>query len=45
MIAVFWDFYPFLAKKLAFFSKKNNVMITIFAKTSFVLHQKRQYFR
>jgi hypothetical protein len=44
MITIFCDFYPFSAKKLAFFSK-TNVMITIFAKTSFVLHQKRQYFR
>jgi hypothetical protein len=44
MITIFCDFYPFSAKKLAFFSK-TNVMITIFAKTSFVLRQKRQHFR
>jgi hypothetical protein len=44
MITIFRNFYPFSAKKLAFFSK-TNVTITIFAKTSFVLRQKRQYFR
>jgi hypothetical protein len=44
MITIFCDFSQFSAKKLAFFSK-TNVMITIFAKTSFVLRQKRQYFR
>jgi hypothetical protein len=44
MIPIFCDFYQFSAKKLAFFSK-TNVMITIFAKTGFVLSQKRQYFR
>jgi hypothetical protein len=44
IITIFCDFYPFSAKKLAFFSK-TNVMITIFAKTSFVLRQKRQFFR
>jgi hypothetical protein len=43
MITIFCDFYPFSAKKLAFFSK-TSVMITIFAKTSFVLRQKRQFF-
>jgi hypothetical protein len=43
MIAIFGDFYPFSAKKLAFFSKTND-MITIFAKTSFVLRQIHQYF-
>jgi hypothetical protein len=31
MITIFCDFYPFSAKKLAFFSK-TNVMITIFSK-------------
>jgi hypothetical protein len=40
MITIFCDFYPFSAKKLAFFSK-TNVMITIFAKFSFVSSQKR----
>jgi hypothetical protein len=44
LITIFCDFYPFSAKKLAFFSK-TNVMITIVEKTSFVLRQKRQYFR
>jgi hypothetical protein len=44
VITIFCDFYQFSAKKLAFFSK-TNVMITIFEKTSFVLSQKRQYFR
>jgi hypothetical protein len=38
MITIFCDFRQFWAKKLAFFSK-TNVMITIFAKTSFVLRQ------
>jgi hypothetical protein len=36
-------FTHFRQKKWRFFSK-TNVMITIFAKTSFVLRQKRQYF-
>jgi hypothetical protein len=31
MITIFCDFYPFSAKKMAFFSK-TNAMITIFAK-------------
>jgi hypothetical protein len=44
MITIFCNFYPFLAEKLAFFSQ-TNVVITIFAKTSFVLRQKRQYLR
>jgi hypothetical protein len=44
MITIFCDFRPFSAKKLAFFSK-TNVMIKIFAKTSFVWNQKRQFFR
>jgi hypothetical protein len=43
MITIFCDFCQISVKKLAFFSK-TNVMITIFAKTSFVLSQKRQYF-
>jgi hypothetical protein len=43
MITIFCDFCQISAKKLAFFSK-TNVMITIFAKTSFVLSQKRQSF-
>jgi hypothetical protein len=43
LITISFDFYPFSAKKLAFFSK-TNVMIAIFAKTSFVLRQKRQFF-
>jgi hypothetical protein len=42
MITIFCDFSQFLAKKLAFFSK-TNVMI-IFSKFSFVLSQKRQFF-
>jgi hypothetical protein len=44
MITIFCDFYQFSAKQVAFFSK-TNVIITIFAKTSFVLSQKRQDFR
>jgi hypothetical protein len=44
MITIFCDFCQISAKKLEFFSK-TNVMITIFAKTSFVLSQKRQFFR
>jgi hypothetical protein len=43
MITTFCNFYPFSAKKLAFFSK-TNVMITIFAKTSFVLRQNANIF-
>jgi hypothetical protein len=44
MITIFCDFCQFSAKKLAFFSK-NNVMITIFAKTSSSWSKKRQLFR
>jgi hypothetical protein len=43
MITIFCDFRQFSAKKLAFFSK-TNVMITIFAKTSSILNQKRHFF-
>jgi hypothetical protein len=43
IITIICDFYPFWSKKLASFSK-TNVMITIFAKTSFVLRQKRHFF-
>jgi hypothetical protein len=44
MITIFCDFWQFSEKKLAFFSK-TNVMIKIFAQFSFVLSQKRQFFR
>jgi hypothetical protein len=44
MITIFCDFCQISSKKLAFFSK-TNVMITIFAKSSFGLSQKRQFFR
>jgi hypothetical protein len=44
MITIFSDFCLFSVKKLAFFSK-NNVMITIFPKTSSSLSKKRQFFR
>jgi hypothetical protein len=40
----FLRFVPFFGDKMTFFSK-TNVTITIFVKTSFVLSQKRQYFR
>jgi hypothetical protein len=43
MITIFCDFRQFSAKKLAFFSK-TNVMIIIFAKTSSSLSKKRQFF-
>jgi hypothetical protein len=43
-ITIFCDFRQFSAKKLAFFSK-TNVMIKIFEYFSFVLSQKRQFFR
>jgi hypothetical protein len=43
MITIFCDFCQFSAKKLAFFSKTND-MITIFAKSSSSLSEKRQYF-
>jgi hypothetical protein len=44
MITIFCDFRQFSMKKLAFFSK-TNVMIIFKKKLSFVLSQKRQYFR
>jgi hypothetical protein len=44
MITIFGDFCQFSAKKLAFFSN-TNVMINFFSKFSFVLSQKRQFFR
>jgi hypothetical protein len=44
MITIFCDFPQFSAKKLAFFLN-TNVMIKLFSKFSFVLSQKRQFFR
>jgi hypothetical protein len=44
MITFLCDFCQFSAEKMAF-SKKTNVMITIFAETSSSLSKKRQYFR
>jgi hypothetical protein len=41
MITIFGDFLQFSAKKMAFFSKTN----VLFAEFSFVLSQKRQFFR
>jgi hypothetical protein len=43
MITIFCDFRQFSAKKLAFFSK-NNVMITIFAKTISSLSKNANFF-
>jgi hypothetical protein len=44
MITIFGDFRQFSAKKLAFFSK-TNVMIKFLHNNSFVLSQKRLFFR
>jgi hypothetical protein len=44
MITIFCHFSQFSAKKLAFFLN-TNVMINFFQKFSFVLSQKRQFFR
>jgi hypothetical protein len=45
MITIFSDFWQFSAKKLAFFSKTNVIIKILHNLPSFVLSQKRQFFR